>query len=65
MAARKPAAKHDEFASEAPPEGAGLVLADNVHYLGEVFLKGSAVTDLPAALRTHVVRNPTLAVKPE
>lgn len=62
MAARKPAT---EFSSEAPPEGAGLVLADNVHFKGEVFLSGSKVTELPAALRTHVLRNPELAVKAE
>lgn len=65
MATRKPAEKHDEFTSEAPLEGAGLVLADNVHFKGDVFLRGRAVLDLPVALRQHVLRNPELAVQPE
>jgi hypothetical protein len=60
--ARLPA---EENTQPEPSDEAGLVLADNVHFKGQVFLKGQAVSQLPEALKAHVVRNPELGVQPE
>lgn len=62
MAPRKPA---EEFKSEAPEPGAGLVLADDVHKDGVVYPKGTQVGDLPERLVNMVLANEALAVKPE